>query len=235
MFAFRAGVGVQAWTVGWLGGDGKIAPLLAKPAMYYSPRLSPDGRRLAVAVDAGKGMDIVVHDFERDTTSPVTFNAETNADPVWTSDGSHLVFRSLATNSWHLWWIRADGAGGPQPLLAKAGEVGDLSAGAMSHDNRRLIYSRTDPVTAGDLWIIPVDPSDPDRPKVGQPELFLRTSANETRPAFSPRWTMGCVQLERERHPRSLRPGGREFFGYEWEVADLERRRWHTCLVANRT
>jgi serine/threonine protein kinase/Tol biopolymer transport system component len=190
MFAFRAGVGVQAWTVGRLGGDGTVAPLLPKPAMYYSPRFSPDGRRLAVAIDAGKGMDIVVHDFERDTTSPITFNAETNADPVWTSDGAHFVFRSRAANSWHLWWIRADGAGGPQPLLANAGDVRDLNANAMSPDNRRLIYSRTDPVTAGDLWILPLDPSDPDRPKTGQPELFLKTPANETRPAFSPdgRW-----------------------------------------------
>ena len=190
MFAFRAGVGVQAWTVGRLGGDGKIAPLLSKPSMYYSPRFSPDGRRLAVAIDAGKGMDIVVHDFERDTTSPITFNAETNTDPVWTSDGAHFVFRSLTANSWHLWWIRADGAGGPQPLLAKAGDVRDLNANAMSPDNRRLIYSRTDPVTGGDLWILPLDPSDPDRPKIGQPELFLKTPANETRPAFSPdgRW-----------------------------------------------
>ena len=186
MFAFRTGVGVQAWTVDRLDGDGKTAPLLSKPAMYYSPRFSPDGRRLAVAIDAGKGMDLVVHDFKHDTTSPITFNAETNADPVWTSDGAHFVFRSLAANSWHLWWIRADGAGGPQPLLAHAGEVGDLSANAMSPDNRRLIYSRTDPVTAGDLWIMPVDPSDPDRPKAGQPELFLRTPAHETRPAFSP-------------------------------------------------
>ena len=190
MFAFRRGVGVQAWTVGRLDGDGNTAPLLSKPAMYYSPRFSPDGRRLAVAIDAGKGMDIVVHDFERDTTSPITFNAETNADPVWTSDGAHFIFRSLAAKGWRLWWIRADGAGGPQPLLANAGEVGDLNANAMSHDNRRLIYTRTDPVTAGDLWIIPIDPSDPDRPKAGQPELFLGTPANETRPAFSPdgRW-----------------------------------------------
>jgi Tol biopolymer transport system component len=190
MFAFRTGVGVQAWTVGRLDSDAKIAPLFSKPAMYYSPRFSPDGRRLAVAIDSGKGMDIVVHDFERDTTSPVTFNAETNADPVWTSDGAHFVFRSLAANTWHLWWIRADGGGGPQPLFANAGEVGDLGANAMSPDNRRLIYSRTDPVTAGDLWIMPVDPSDPDRPKAGLPELLLRTPANETRPAFSPdgRW-----------------------------------------------
>jgi Tol biopolymer transport system component/tRNA A-37 threonylcarbamoyl transferase component Bud32 len=190
MFAFRTGVGVQAWTVDWLHGDGKLAPMLSKPGMYYSPRFSPDGRRLAVAIDAGKGMDIVVHDFERDTTSPITFNAETNADPVWTSDGAHFVFRSLAASRWQLWWIRADGAGGPQPLLAEAGEVGDLGANAISHDSRRLIYTRMDPVTAGDLWILPVDPSDPDRPKAGQPELFLKTPANETRPAFSPdgRW-----------------------------------------------
>ena len=40
MFAFRTGAGVQAWTVGRLGGDGKIAPLLSKPALYYSPRFS---------------------------------------------------------------------------------------------------------------------------------------------------------------------------------------------------
>jgi Tol biopolymer transport system component len=190
MFAFRTGVGVQAWTVDRLAGAEKIAPLLSKPAMYYSPRFSPDGGRLAVAIDAGKGMDIVVHDLGRGTSSPITFNAETNADPAWTSDGAHLVFRSLTANGWQLWWIRADSAGGPQPLLANATQIGDLGANAMSHDNRRLIYSREDPVTAGDLWILPVDPSDPDRPKAGQPELFLKTPANETRPAFSPdgRW-----------------------------------------------
>ena len=70
MFAFRTGSGVQAWTVVRLGRDGKVAPLFSKPVMYYSPRFSPDGRRLAVAIDDGKGMDIVVHDVERDTTSP---------------------------------------------------------------------------------------------------------------------------------------------------------------------
>jgi Tol biopolymer transport system component len=218
MFAFSAGVGVQAWTVARLQGNEKLAPMFTKPAMYYSPRFSPDGRRLAVAIDAGKGMDIVVHDFERDTTSPITFNAETNADPVWTSDGAHFVFRSLTANGWRLWWIRADGAGGPQPLLANAGEVvGDLSADAISRDNRRLIYARIDPVTAGDLWILPVDPSDPDRPKVGQPELFLKTPASETRPAFSPdgRWVAynsnegGTIEVYVRAAGRSSDAGGK--------------------------
>ena len=105
-------------------------------------------------------MDIVVHDFERDTTSPVTFNAETNADPVWTPDGAHFVFRSLAGKTWHLWWIRADGAGGPQALVANAGEVGDLTANAMSPDNRRFIYrgeSRSPLRTCGSYrWMRPI-------------------------------------------------------------------------------
>ena len=47
-------------------------------------------------------------------TSPVTFNAATNADPVWTPDGAHFVFKSLAAKTWHFWWTRADGAGGPR-------------------------------------------------------------------------------------------------------------------------
>ena len=130
MFAFRNGDGVQAWTIAWLDGAGDVTPLLSKPVMYYSPRFSPDGRRLAIGIDSGKGMDLFVHDFERDTTSPLTFNAETNADPVWAPDGAHLVFRSRAPHL-GLWWIRADGAGGPQ-ASSTSGEVGDLSANAIS-------------------------------------------------------------------------------------------------------
>ncbi len=185
IFAFRKGVGVQAWTIAWLDSAGTVSPFLSRSVMYYSPRFSPDGRRLAIGVDSGKGMDLFVHDFERDTTSPLTFNAETNADPIWAPDGAHLMFRSRAAGTWDFWWIRADGAGGPQALLAGAGEVDDLSANALSPDGRWLIYGRVDPVTGSDLWVMPIDARDPDRPKAGQPEVFLRTPAAEVRPAFS--------------------------------------------------
>ena len=198
MFAFRTGVGVPAWTVGRLDGDGKIAPLLSKPGMYYSPRFSPDGRRLALAIDAGKGMDIVVHDFARDTTSPITFNAETNADPVWTSDGTHLVFRSLAANSWHFWWIRADGAGGPQALLANAGEVGDLSANAMSHRQ-----STADLLTHGSRDRRgPVDHarrSERSRLPQGRTAGTVSEDAGQRdAPRVFSRWTMGCLNNSNE-------------------------------------
>ena len=47
-----------------------------------------------------------------------------------------------------------------------------------------------DSETRDDIWILPLDLKDPDRPKPGQPQAFLRTSSRELFPAFSPdgRW-----------------------------------------------
>jgi serine/threonine-protein kinase len=44
--------------------------------------------------------------------------------------------------------------------------------------------------TGFDLWTLPLDVSDPEHPKSGKPEIFLRSPANEQEPAFSPdgRW-----------------------------------------------
>jgi serine/threonine-protein kinase len=40
--------------------------------------------------------------------------------------------------------------------------------------------------TGYDLWTLPLDTSDPNHPKPGKPELFLRTPFDERDPAFSP-------------------------------------------------
>jgi Tol biopolymer transport system component/tRNA A-37 threonylcarbamoyl transferase component Bud32 len=183
MFAFRHGTGVEAWSIAWLDSSSKMQPLLSKPVAYYSPRLSPDGRKLAVGIDNGKRMDLFIHDFERDTTSPLTFSGETNTDAIWAPDAAHLAFRSRSSGAFALWWIRADGAGSPQPLAS--GQIEDLSANALSPKGDRLIYAQSDPATDSDIWVIPIDVSDPDHPKAGPAEPFLRTPASETRPAFS--------------------------------------------------
>ena len=46
-------------------------------------------------------------------------------------------------------------------------------------DGRRLAYYELDPDSGCDLWTLPLDVSDPDHPKPGKPELFLRTPSNE--------------------------------------------------------
>jgi len=46
------------------------------------------------------------------------------------------------------------------------------------------------PETGADIWTLPIEGSGSDHPKVGEPEPFLRTAANEWSAAFSPdgRW-----------------------------------------------
>src|SRR4029077_10280701 len=59
-------------TVQWLDGAGKLQPLLAKPGFYQRPRLSPDGRRLAMGAMVGSTEDIWVYELQRDTMTRLT-------------------------------------------------------------------------------------------------------------------------------------------------------------------
>lgn len=51
----------------WVDREGNEEPLAADPREYESPRLSPDGRYVALEVGSGAETDIVVYDLERDT------------------------------------------------------------------------------------------------------------------------------------------------------------------------
>ena len=179
-FVYLAGKSTaQAWQVDWLDSSGKMQPLIAQPGAYAQPRLSPDERKLAFV---GDGSDIYIHDLARGTTSRLTLTGHGNM-PVWAPNGKHLVFQSAGSLS----WLRSDGAGEAQRLLEGP------NAGipwSFSPDGRRLAYFTVDPRSGFDLWTLPLDLTDPDHPKAGKPELFLRTPANELAPRFSPdgRW-----------------------------------------------
>jgi serine/threonine-protein kinase len=177
---YAAGMGAgQGWQLAWLDSSGKTQPLLAVP-VALDLRLSPDGRKLAFT---GDGPDIYIHDLERDTTTRLTGNATL---PLWTPDGKHIVFRS-ASNDYSLYWISSDGAGDPLRVLESQNLVIPFS---FSPDGRRLAYHENNPATGNDLWTLPLDITDPDHPKLGKPEPFLRTPADESAARFSPdgRW-----------------------------------------------
>jgi serine/threonine-protein kinase len=182
-FVYMAGKSAaQAWQMAWLDSSGKASPLLATPGTYGTPRLSPDARKLAFI---GDGPDVYIRDVERDTTSRVTFTGHSNV-PVWAPDGKHLAFQAIG-NAFGISWVRSDGAGDPQQLLQSPNILVPWS---FSPDGRRLLYFEHSPETGYDLWTLPLDITDPDHPKPGKPELFLRTPADENVPRFSPdgRW-----------------------------------------------
>ena len=187
IFVYAAGANAaRSWQVAWLDSSGRMRPLLAAAGAYMWPRFSPDGTKLAFV---GPGPDIYIHDLERDTTSRLTFNGHANV-PVWAPDGKHLVFQSVS-NGFGFYWTRSDAAGEPQRLLESQNAA---VAWDFSPDGRRLAYrvATTDGGSdnGSDIWTLPLDLTDPDHPKTGQPEPFLRTPADERVPRFSPdgRW-----------------------------------------------
>jgi serine/threonine-protein kinase len=165
------------WQVAWSDGSEKTQPILPTPGQYSGIRISPDGRKLAFS----KGGDIHIQDMDRDYSSPLTFTGHARI-PVWVPDGRHIVFQSAASN-FSLEWIRSNGGGEPQPVLESPNSSVPSS---FSPDGQKLAYYERNPDTGFDIWILPLDLADPDHPKPGKPEPFLRTSADELLPRFSP-------------------------------------------------
>jgi serine/threonine-protein kinase len=176
-FLYAAGKSAaQVSHVAWLDSSGKTQPLLATMGTYASPRLSPDGKMLAY-ID---GADLFVYDTERDTTSRLTFAGHA-ATSVWAPDGKHILFESIE-KGFSFFWVRCDGSGQPQEILRSSNVIVPWS---FSRDGRRLAYREQDPGARSDLWTMPLDLADPDHPKPGRPEPFLRTPYDELVPRFS--------------------------------------------------
>jgi len=172
---YRSGgaAGGNLVTVQWLDAAGKTQPLLVKPGVYQRPKLSPDGQRLAL----DDGSDIWVYEARRDTMTRLTFGGGANVAPVWSPDGRYIVFQGPGG----IWWVRADGAGKPQPLIQSKNQLYPRS---FTPDGKRLAYMELNPRTSYDIWTATIE-SDGAGLRAGKPESFLQTPADERHPTFS--------------------------------------------------
>ena len=75
--------------------------------------------------------------------------------------------------------LRSDGGGEAQKLAKGSNNPATgMTPWSFSPDGRRLAYFQRASDTGFDIWTLPVDLTDPDRPKAGKPEVFLRTAAS---------------------------------------------------------
>ncbi len=142
---------------------------------YSSPRISPDGKRVAVKVFDGTKSDIYIYAFEDGTFIRLTFDG-INGSPSWTPDGQRIVFRSTREGTQDLFWKKADGTSDAEPLLVK--EL-DQTEPSFSSDGKFLVYRETHPDTGRDLWILPMEEG-------RGPEPFLITPHEEMMSKLSP-------------------------------------------------
>jgi serine/threonine-protein kinase len=173
----RAGGGGHM-TVARLAPDG-VSALLADPAHYQWPRLSPDGQRLAIGKLEGGDFDIWIHDIATATGTRLV----RGATPIWTPDARFVLFENTPLG---LFAQRVDGASPAEPLVSGAERLIPWSFNA---DGTRLAYYAFVDDTGADIWTVSIAHENGTL-RAGQPEVFRRTKAYETYPTFSPdgRW-----------------------------------------------
>ena len=78
---------------------------------YESPRLSPDGTRVAFESEDGKEAIVWVYDLAGTSAMRrLTFGGR-NSYPVWSADGQRVTFQSDREQELGIFWQRADGTG----------------------------------------------------------------------------------------------------------------------------
>src|SRR5439155_17776175 len=113
--------GALSRTLVWVDRQGRESTLPVPNRAYVYPRISPDGRRLALDI-RDEERDIWIWDFARETFTRFTFDPAADIFPLWSRDGSRII------------WSRVG-----------QGVLGQNATGAGSAD--ALIESGFDPIT----------------------------------------------------------------------------------------
>jgi Tol biopolymer transport system component len=144
----------------WVDRTGREIGVLpdAESAWHYGPRLSPDGRLLAVShLEARSGLgEIWIHDLARNLADRLTLGAGDDYLPTWVRpDGREIVFSSGRTKSvGALYRIASDHPGdGRLWLNSETAQV----PSSTTPDGRRVVFERTDPQGKVSLFIRDLD------------------------------------------------------------------------------
>ena len=97
----------------WVDREGRETAIKGPTAMYQTPRLSPDGRRLAYFDVTNTGeYDVWILDLERGTVERLTTDRGRDSEPIWSPDSTRIAYLSGGQPGGPGIFVRrADGAG----------------------------------------------------------------------------------------------------------------------------
>jgi serine/threonine-protein kinase len=192
----------------WVDREGREEVLDAPPRAYTSPRISPDGTRVALN-PRDEENDVWIWDFVRETLTRLTFDPGQDRFPLWSPDGRRIAFSSQRDKSrGNPFWQAADGTGTVERLAESDRQVFPTS---FSPDGTRLLVYGDAPGNPDDDDVAVVQPQ-------GEGRLMplLHTMFREQNAELSPdgRW-LAYNSNESGRDEVYVRP-----------FPDVEKGRW---------
>jgi Tol biopolymer transport system component len=142
------------WQLTWIDRGGQVLQSVGPPGAYRGVNVSPDAKRIAVHRHDANGGDIYVIEPRGSQTRLTLDAARHSSMPVWSPDGSRIVYAALRSGKWGLYQTLSSGSGTEEPLFES-----DLPKAPMSWspDGKRIVFWVDDPKTGSDLWVLTVD------------------------------------------------------------------------------
>jgi Tol biopolymer transport system component len=160
----------------WVTRTGVETPINDTPRNYIGPRISPDGRKIAVYVDDDADA-IWLHDVERQTfTRAVSGGSDGFVTAavgwiVWTPQADRMIYRTPSA----MWSV--DTVGGADARKIESSTGTDFP-NAVSPDGDTLVYTHNEPGMASDIYMMSLSGKFP-------PKAVLATRAVESNAHFS--------------------------------------------------
>jgi serine/threonine protein kinase/Tol biopolymer transport system component len=124
-------------TLVWVDRQGKEEPLGTAPDDYQGLKISPDGTKVALAINAAGNQDIWIWDIPHKTPTKLTFDKANNSSPIWTPDGKRIVFYSSRGGELGgVYSKSADGIGEAELLASKPDRA--IAPSSFSRDGKTL-------------------------------------------------------------------------------------------------
>lgn len=168
-------------TLVWVDREGREEPAGVTPRAYNWPRISPDGQRVIVDVLEADPGDLWLLDLERQVEEKFTLHPSLDRWPIWSTDGTEVIFTSSRDGSgMRLYAKAADGSGSVRRLgTSQYTQV----AYNWSADGETLVLIEIDPETSYDIVTLNMRDD-------SAVQKLIHTDVIEQLPAISPdgRW-----------------------------------------------
>jgi serine/threonine-protein kinase len=175
----------------WVDRTGAVTPLpVVPPAPQLQPRLSPDGRKLAINIRRGAARvtDVWVFDVARGAPTRLTLAMQSHG-AVWSPDSRRVAFMSSAGGVGNkLFVANADGSGQPERLTDLPG---NQTAATWAATANAIAFMNRAPDSPLGIWVLPMGGT----PRT--PQKFLEPGVPLADPELSPDGTwMAYVSYE---------------------------------------
>jgi len=154
----------------WYDREGKVLGTVGEAGNYQFLALSPDGTRVALSKRSGKTANIWLLDLSRDISTRLTFGSAIDSYPIWSPDGTRIIFSSGND----LYQKPASGVKDAELLLKDV-----QYASSWSRDGRFMLLEVADPKANRNIWVLPMEGDK-------KPFPFRVTKFHEVDAHFSP-------------------------------------------------